>query len=313
MFRTDLAIEVANAITNRGSKSLAGVELFKENCDITDTEVSWVKITNKEGSEAMGKPIGNYITLQSACLRENDIDSHEKIVKLLSKYLIKLKEIKDNDSVLVVGLGNEKITPDALGPKVVSKVLVTRHIADEIFQQLKRSFRSVCAIAPGVMGVTGIETLEVVKGLVERVKPSIVIAIDALAARRAERINATIQMSDVGVCPGAGVGNKRAELSKETLGVDVIAIGVPTVVDAATLANDTLDIFLEQMLERVEKNNEFYQMLNNLEGEEKYYMIKEVLEPYIDNMFVTPKEVDNVIDKLSNIIKCNKYCVSAAD
>ena len=152
------------------------------------------------------------------------------------------------------------------------------------------------------MGITGIETGEIIKGLVEKLKPSLVIAIDALAARRSSRINATIQMSDTGVAPGAGVGNPRMILNKETLGVPVIAIGVPTVVDAATLVSDTMDRILSGMIAQAEENSPFYEMLQNLEQEEKYTMIAELLDPYTENMFVTPKEVDAVIERLANII-----------
>jgi spore protease len=205
---------------------------------------------------------------------------------------------------MVVGLGNRSVTPDALGPKVISRILVTRHIKQELPEALgsEGEVRSVCAITPGVMGITGIETAEIIKGVADKVKPDIIIAIDALAARRTSRINAAIQVSDTGINPGSGMGNKRAALNEQTLGCPVIAIGVPTVIDAATLVNDAMDRILDTMIAAAPEGGSFYETLKSLEREEKYYVIAEALNPYAGNMFVTPKEVDSVIDRLANII-----------
>lgn len=297
---TDLALEIAQGLTS-GANAVAGIEMLKEDCELPDTNVTWIKITDDKGADAMGKPIGNYVTIESPYLKLNDPDAHKDIIALLSKYLAKLHNLDKDAVVLVVGLGNRQVTPDALGPKVISKILVTRHIRDNLPKEIDEAVRSVAAISPGVMGVTGIETVEIVKGVVEKIKPDMVICVDALAARRVERINATIQMSDTGVVPGAGVGNKRVGINEETLGVPVIAIGVPTVVDAATLVNDTLDYMLEDML-KFKENNGFYKMLLDLQQEDKYSLICQILNPYMENMFVTPKEVDAVINTLVNII-----------
>ncbi|NCC16045.1 MAG: GPR endopeptidase [Clostridia bacterium] len=301
--RTDLAIEAREILQENQEKvenEQNGVKVETEEGECyTLTKVS---IFNEEGSEAMGKPKGEYITIESQELKENAVECHEVIIKLLAEQLRKLAQTKDEDCILVIGLGNWNITPDALGPKVVSRILVTRHLQGALPEEIEGTVRPVAAISPGVMGLTGIETGEIVKGLVEKVKPSLLIAIDALAARRSSRINATIQMSDTGVAPGAGVGNKRMMLNQETLGIPVIAIGVPTVVDAATLVNDTMDRILGSMIEQTEQGSTFYHMLQDLEQEEKYTMITEILDPYTENMFVTPKEVDAVIDRLSNII-----------
>lgn len=301
--RTDLAIEAREILQETQEKEKNepnGVKVETEEGECyTLTKVS---IFNEEGSEAMGKPKGEYITIESQKLKENAVDCHEVIIKLLAEQLRKLAQTKDEDCILVVGLGNWNITPDALGPKVVSRILVTRHLQGALPEEIEGTVRPVAAISPGVMGLTGIETGEIVKGLVEKIKPSLLIAIDALAARRSSRINATIQMSDTGVAPGAGVGNKRMMLNQETLGIPVIAIGVPTVVDAATLVNDTMDRILGSMIEQTEQGSTFYHMLQDLEQEEKYTMITQILDPYTENMFVTPKEVDAVIDRLSNII-----------
>lgn len=301
--RTDLAIEAREMIAEKQEEvgtDPKGVQVETQEGDFyTLTKVS---ILNDEGSQAMGKPKGEYITIESQKLKENAVECHEVIIKLLADQLRKLAQTKEHESILVAGLGNWNITPDALGPKVISRILVTRHLKGTLPEEIDETVRPVAAISPGVMGLTGVETGEIIKGLVEKINPSLLIAIDALAARRSSRINATIQMSDTGVAPGAGVGNKRMVLNKETLGIPVVAIGVPTVVDAATLVNDTMDRILASMISQTKEGSSFYQMLQDLEDEEKYTMITEILDPYTENMFVTPKEVDAVIDRLSNII-----------
>ena len=215
---------------------------------------------------------------------------------------MEIDSFKNAKSILAVGLGNRNITPDALGPKVIDRLLVTRHIMEDIPEELEKGVRMLSALAPGVMGITGIETFEIIKGVTEKIKPDIIVAIDALAARKFSRINSTVQISNCGVAPGAGVGNKREELSEKTLGIPVIVIGVPTVVDAATLLNDTMDKILFEMKNQSESGSEFYEMILSLENEEKYELIRELLTPYEENMFVTPKEVDMVIDRLADII-----------
>ncbi|MCL2461483.1 MAG: GPR endopeptidase [Defluviitaleaceae bacterium] len=297
--RTDLALEAREM---RDEDEIDGVEAHEKDFFDGKIKVTWVEITNERGAKALGKPMGNYVTLEAAAMKENDVEAHEEIIKILSKHLAMLHKLDKKSSILIVGLGNWNVTPDALGPKVVSKVLVTRHIRDLLPDNLSGGVRAVSAISPGVMGLTGIETGEIIKGVVERIKPDLVIAIDALAARKTARINATIQMSDTCVNPGSGMGNKRMRLDDETLGVPVLAIGVPTVVDAATLVNDTMESMLSQMLENAEKGSEFYEMLRSMAEEERYSIITEILSPYAGNMFVTPKEVDAVIDRLSNII-----------
>ncbi|MFR4986535.1 MAG: GPR endopeptidase [Lachnospirales bacterium] len=299
--RTDLAIEVTEMITQETDNShIEGVELYVDNID--NIEVSWVNIKNEKGQETMGKPIGNYVTIESESMKENDVITHEKITDIFSKNLIKLCNLGENSTILIVGLGNWNVTPDALGPKVISKVLVTRHIRDTLPKEIDKGVRPVSAISPGVMGITGIETAEIVKGVVDRLNPDIVIAIDALATRKTSRINATIQMSDTGIAPGGGMGNKRKILNKETLGVPVIAIGVPTVVDAGTLVNDTIDLMIDSLVNEVKAGKEFYQMIKDLDKEEKYNLINNILNPYTGNLFVTPKEVDATIERLAKII-----------
>jgi len=203
---------------------------------------------------------------------------------------------------LIVGLGNWNVTPDALGPKVVDRVLVTRQFFVAYKKDRDETVANVSAISPGVMGLTGIETGEIVKGIVEKTNPDLVIAIDSLASRKMNRVSTTIQISDTGINPGSGVGNKRIGLNEEYLGIPVIAIGVPTVVDAATMVNDTIDLIIDSMKEQAQVGTEFYSMLERVSNEEKYQLIKEVLEPYMPNVLVTPKEIDQLIDDLSIII-----------
>ena len=300
--RTDLALENSEMLREGRSEEseINGVEIETE--VEGDVVVTWVKIVNEEGSKAMGKPIGNYITIESEAMKDNDCEAHEDIIKIMAKNLGKLHHLKKDASVLAAGLGNWQVTPDALGPKVIEKLLVTRHMSEILPDDIKDQVRSVAAIAPGVMGITGIETGEIIKGVAEKTAPDLIVAIDALAARRTSRINATIQMTDTGINPGAGLGNMRMRLCEETLGVPVIAIGVPTVVDAATLVNDTMNRMLEEMVREAEEGSAFYEMLIGLEDNDKYNLIKDVLNPYAGNMFVTPKEVDAVIDRLTNII-----------
>lgn len=292
---SDLAIEAAEGLTLKADKSPGGVQVIKEECILPDTCVTWVKITDDEGAKAMGKPAGNYITIESPYMKTNDKDAHRRLAGLLKKYLLKLNKFESAKYVLVAGLGNRRITADALGPNVSGGITVTSHILDS----LPDDIRAVSAVSPGVMGITGIETKELIRGIADRTHPDLIIAVDSLAARRADRVNATIQLADTGVSPGAGVGNKRAGLDRETLGVPVIAIGVPTVVDAATLVNDTLDIMLEDIKTH---DNAFFDTLKMLDSEEKYGLIRQILDPYTENMIVTPKEVDEVIENLSYII-----------
>lgn len=224
--RTDLAIELHEQ--HQLGSNIPGVKIAKERDKDIDVGITWVSVTNSEGAIALGKPIGNYITLESNILKQNDPAAHKEIAKVLAQKLGKLHNLAPNAQVLIIGLGNRYVTPDALGPQVCERVLITRHMGEHVPEGLQGKLCGVSALAPGVMGITGIETAEIVKGVCDRIHPDIVIAIDALAARSASRINTTIQICDTGISPGAGMGNKRAVLNEESLGVPVIAIGVPT-------------------------------------------------------------------------------------
>ena len=247
-------------------------------------EINSVWITNEKGAENLGKPIGTYITLEMPKITERNPDFAKEVAIRFSEEIRELiKPYTGAGSVLVAGLGNWNITPDALGPKVVSGLLVTRHLKEYMPERFDETINGVCAISPGVLGITGIETSEIIKGIVSHVKPSAVIAIDALASRRVERVNTTIQISDTGISPGAGVGNRRGELSEKTVGVPVIAVGVPTVVDAATIAVDALENIID-------------------DDENAQRIVRELLSPYYKNLIVAPKNMDAMITDMSNII-----------
>lgn len=299
--RTDLAVEMREIYKNDSGSEVPGVEV-----DNDDTEeginVTTVKVVNDEGAKIIGKGIGTYITIDAPMLKHYDADFHDALSKSMAKELKKVLMLKDDQTALVVGLGNWNVTPDSLGPKVVSKLMITRHLKKYIPDQIEEGINPVCAVSPGVLGLTGIETAEIIQGVSEKIKPDVVIVIDALASRKMERVATTIQIGDTGINPGSGVGNKRMGLTRETLGVPVIAIGVPTVVDAATMANDTMDFMLDDLIEQSKDNKEFYNMLKNVNRDEKYNMITDILKPYGGNLIVTPKEIDALIEDISKII-----------
>lgn len=298
--RTDLALEAKEIHESKSNESIPGVSVDTDGSE--DIKITRVRIEDETGAKLMGKPVGNYITLEVPRLKEKDIDLMEDVSRALAKELIKLVKLNDKSVILVVGLGNWNITPDSLGPKVIEKIMVTRHMTEFLPEQIDESVRSVCAISPGVLGITGIETSEIILGVVNRVKPDLVIAIDALASRKLQRVNTTIQISDSGINPGSGVGNNRKELSEKSMGVPVIAIGVPTVVDAVTMANDTIDLVIDNLIKEAEKEKSFYEMLKNINREEKMALISEVLSPQMGALMVTPKEIDDFIEDISDVI-----------
>ena len=224
----------------------------------------------------------------------------EKASNVVTKELKELigQHIGPQDSILVVGLGNEYVTPDALGPKVITQIDVTRHILNYMPEILDSKTREVSAVSPGVLGTTGIETQEILKGIVENVKPKMLIVIDALASKSIERISSTVQIADTGIVPGAGVGNTRKELSQNSLGIPVIAVGIPTVVDLATITDDCLDLFITKLQDEAKSND----YLNSLKEQDNYEEIKEALVPNGYNMIVTPKEIDELIENMSSVV-----------
>ncbi len=297
--RTDLAMEAYELLTE-AAEEISGVGVKKE--DHGDTKITRVLIETEEAAKKMGKPIGNYITIEIPDVKTADAEKMEKLCRLLADEIKALGQLKKDDTVLVIGLGNRSVTPDALGPEVISCLMVTRHMLEYLPEHLPEGIRSVCAISPGVLGITGIETEEIVRGVVEKTKPDLVICIDALAARSMERISRTIQLCDTGIAPGAGVGNKRRALNRKTLGIPVIAIGVPTVIDAATITADSLGAVTDSLSTALKNNSDFYKMLSSLDRDEQFRLIKEALYPSIGNFIVTPKDVDLMIEKTAKIV-----------
>jgi len=299
-FRTDLALERRDIYQKINKlQQIDGIESTEEQIN-DNIKVSRVKITNQNGEQAIGKPIGNYITIDVKKLKIATDEDIQKTAETLTNELKKIIDVhtdKDGE-ILVVGLGNIYVTPDALGPKVINEIDVTRHIKKYLPQYVEEGTRTVSAISPGVLGTTGIETVEILKGIVDNISPKLLIVIDALASRSIERISSTIQVSDTGIVPGAGVGNTRQEISQASLGIPVVAIGIPTVVELATLVSDGIDIFIDRLQEKAESN----EYLNKLQQEDKYEEVKEALNVGDYNMIVTPKEIDDLIENMKDVV-----------
>lgn len=298
--RTDLAIETREIYktAQKIDDEVPGVETTVDNSD-KDMLITKVKITTKEAEEALQKPQGIYVTIEASKLKEDYENVHEKIAEKVSETIKELGNLIAGDTVLVVGLGNWDVTADALGPKVISDIEITRHLLEYMPEYVVPGTRPVCAVSPGVLGTTGIETGEIIKGIVEKIRPNLIIAIDALASRKMERVSTTIQISDTGITPGSGIGNKRNAIDKETLGVPVIALGVPTVVDAATIANDTLELMIGKLKE---EKSEIADAIEKMENDNKYSYIKEVLSPEELNYIVTPSAIDEIITNVSKVL-----------
>ncbi len=306
--RTDLAVESKEMAETAYGGPVPGLnEQIDENEGI---KVTRLDVTNEAASRQIGKMIGHYITIEVPGLRSQDSDLQEKVsatfAKEFSIFLPKIG-VAEGAKVLIVGLGNWNVTPDALGPLVVENVLVTRHFFELTPDQVSPGYRDVSAVAPGVLGITGIESSEVVQGIVDRTKPDLIIAIDALAARNLERVNTTIQIADIGIHPGSGIGNKRRGLTKEILGVPCIAIGVPTVCYASTIVNNAFDLMRthfdqESKAGQQPQTKQILGLLTELTEGERLGLVKEVLEPLGHDLIVTPKEIDEFIEDIANVI-----------
>ena len=284
--RTDLALEATERFTEENVE-IRGVEISEDYDEEKDVRTTVVKITTENGARTMGRPQGNYITIEAPGLSMSDEDYHREISEKLALHLKKLIHLEREQSILVVGLGNSAITADSLGPHVVDNLYITRHMIREygLKSMGKERMHRVSGIIPGVMAQTGMETSEIVQGIVAETKPDVVIAIDALAARSTRRLNRTIQITDTGIIPGSGVGNHRVGLTEENLQVKVIGIGVPTVVDAATIVRDSMA-----------------HLLDALEETEQKEFLEEMISPHLHTMFVTPRDVDETVKYLSYTI-----------
>ena len=300
-FRTDLADERTELYkrANNIENEIEGVEANEEEIN-NNIKLTRVKILDEKGEQALGKRKGTYITIDMKNMKYMGNDEIQSASEVLSKELKNMikEHVGLEDEILVVGLGNIYVTPDALGPKVINEIDITRHLLKYVPQYLEKNTRPVSAISPGVLGTTGIETAEILKGIVENVKPKLMIVIDSLASRSMERISSTIQLADTGIVPGAGVDNARKELTKDTLGIPVIAIGIPTVVETAVVVNDCLDVFIEKLQQEARSND----YLNKLKEEDNYEEIKEALIPKEFNFIVTPKEIDGLIENMKDVV-----------
>lgn len=281
--RTDLAMETSEQCQN-DSQKMRGIEVDTKKLS-EEMQLTIVRVTTENGAKQLGKPKGTYVTLEVNNLPEEDEGYHREvsieIAKIVKNFLPKEKS---DLKVLVVGLGNRQVTPDALGPQVVDNLLITRHLLKEYGKYLVEFQHSisVSGMVPGVMAQTGMESVEMMRGVVNETKPDCVIVIDALAARSVKRLNRTIQITDTGIVPGSGVGNHRNAINEKHLGVPVIAIGIPTVVDAATIVADSLE-----------------KVLHSFEQEQVETFMEEVISPKLYAMYVTPKDVDESIKRLS--------------
>lgn len=299
--RTDLALEAKESY-EQDNVEIRGVRIEKLEDEEKEIQTTTVVIETENGAKAMGKPVGTYITLEAPNMSIPDEDYHREISKELAVHLKKLMG-EEEQSVLIVGLGNRDVTPDALGPYVVKNINITRHVIREYGKASMDEERvnQVSGIVPGVMAQTGMETLEIIRGVVEETKPQLVVVVDALAARSTKRLNRTIQITDTGINPGSGVGNHRDGINEQVLGVPVIAIGVPTVVDAATIVNDTMESLIESMDSSSHIKN-LGGALGTLSRAEKHQMIRELISPHLNAMFVTPKDIDATVKRISYTI-----------
>ena len=305
--RTDLALEERERFAS-DDVEIQGVVLEEDYDEEREIRTTRVEICTENGARAMGKPVGIYLTLETPDLALPDEETHLNIARKLSGHIRELirrntgRNEKDL-SVLVAGLGNRSVTPDSLGPCVADHLNVNRHIIREYgkYAMDKEYVNLVSAIVPGVMGQTGMESTEIVRGVVDETHPDLVIAVDALAARSCRRLNRTVQIADTGINPGSGVGNHRSGLTEKTLGVPVIGIGVPTVVDAATIVNDTMENFIAA-LESSESLKGVGDVLKSYNPAEKYEFVKELVAPHLNGMYVTPKDVDEMIRQIGRTL-----------
>ena len=298
--RTDLAVELKENILP-GTKRIKGVH-FDEKKKKNDIKVTTVVIEDENAVKIMHKPIGTYITIETSSLDEDVDDVRENLVKEIATNINKVSYGFKDKSVLIVGLGNKDITPDKLGPMVVDNLYVTRHLflnKEECFEEYRNKIPIVSALAPGVMAQTGMETSEIIASVVNKTKPDLVIAIDALAARSLNRLINTIQIADTGITPGSGVGNHRNAITRETIGVPVVAIGVPTVVDATTIVKDTMTRYLRAW---------------DFENEEINAFVNEMEIESGEGLIVTPKNIDDQIKLVSfAVAEAINMCIEEVD
>ncbi len=287
--RTDLAVE-SREIFTEDNVEIKGVRLSEHNVMEGRIKVTEMSITDDNGADVMGKPKGTYITLESELFSSAKEDEFAKVADIVAEYLKKMilnLNVEKTDTILIAGLGNDKATPDSLGPVTVDKINIWNYINEQCD-------RKVSCIIPGVMAKTGMESLEIIKGVSKEIKPDVVIAIDALAARNIRRLNRTIQLTDTGITPGSGVGNHRKGINEQTIGIPVIAIGIPTVIEVVTIVRDIMDKLIH-----VFEINESYKELTE---REKVQFVREITEPEAGILYVTAKDIDENIRYMSDML-----------
>ncbi|MGM0471801.1 MAG: GPR endopeptidase [Bacillota bacterium] len=303
-YYTDLAIESRDMAVERTGGEIQGVRLNEEQID--HAQITRIEVMNQQGAEAVGKKPGNYTTIKSDKLRDNNRQLHEYLSGVFANEINQLIDygglqanFNQEPTILVIGLGNWNATPDALGPRVVHHLLVTRHLYDSSPQEVRQGMRPVCALAPGVLGLTGIETAEILRGVIDRVHPDLVIAIDSLVARESQHLATTIQLSDTGIYPGSGLGKQRLGITPEDMGVPVVAVGIPTVVNSVTIVEDTIQQLInDQQL----ANTNLQRELTNFDQQNKEEIIKRVLQPYLNELVMTPKGIDELIRDVGRVV-----------
>jgi spore protease len=281
MVNLDLAVEARDLVRGTTGKEIAGVSEQKQ--DFPYGSVTIIKILDDGAESVMGKPKGTYITIEAPDLRLKAPDVQSGVADMLAQHLRSLLKTSKTATVLIIGLGNWQATPDALGPTVVKYSLITRHL-HQLMPEMVENYSSVCAFAPGVLGITGIETAEIIQGLVEKVKPEAIIAVDALAATSISRLGTTIQIGDTGISPGSGVNNNRTGVNQQTMGVPVIAIGVPTVVNAGVIMQSALESYQSKLSQG--------SRLSPVLSKE---VLADLLKPFEGSLIVTPREIDDLI------------------
>jgi spore protease len=300
---TDLAVEAKELVARRTGAEVSGIKQSVD--EDRGIKVTLLDVETDEAARSIGKLKGHYVTLEVPGLRKKDSTLQDRVATRLAKEFAAFLQrvgIDKEAKVLIVGLGNDHVTADALGPIVVENMMVTRHYFELMPDQVHPGYRVVSAVAPGVLGTTGIESSEIVYGIVEQTKPDLIIAIDALASRSLDRVNTTIQIADTGIHPGSGIGNKRKGLTQEILGVPVIAIGVPTVVYASTIVDSSIDMMAEHFRKQTKNTQSILGLLDQLNNGERLALVREVLSPVGQDLLVTPKEIDQFIEDIANII-----------
>lgn len=301
--RTDLALEAREMAARELGDPVPGVEAETESQD--GITVTRIHVRDERGERALGKRVGRYVTIEVPELRRKDSVLQDKVSRVFAREFeafLAAIGIPADGKVLIVGLGNWNVTPDALGPLVVENVLVTRHYFELMPERVSPGYRQVSAVAPGVLGITGIETSEIVQGIVEKSKPDLIICVDALASKSIERVNTTIQIADTGIHPGSGIGNKRKAISRETMGVPTVAIGIPTVVYASTIVSNCIEMIIDHVSRETDRAKQIFGVLESLPEHERLALVREVLGPPGQDLLVTTKDIDEFIEDVANVL-----------